>query len=756
MMMRLPVWGRMVGASTLAVLCIAFAGKQQTLAQAGVLYIGSVPVIGATDTLRNAWAGGLNTPQVSGIDLNNDGRKDLLVFDRTDGQYLPMLVTGLTSQPRFVFAPQFNSRFPFRSQGGWVLLADYDSDGREDFFCDTLSGIKIWRNVRSSAAGPQFAQRYPLLFTALVGPGGARTPLPVFCSSGNLPGLADVDGDGDLDLLNWNVQGGTLLTYDKNFAKEELGRTDTFRLLTASQCWGHFVEIFDPAAGTTQAQLNYTACVPFEFKTDHEGGTVLPLNLNGDTLMDVIITDAGVPFALGLANGGTRRIANMASVTTPFPAGPVPIRINESPACFYVDVTGDGIPDLLAAPNDPATAQDLNSLWLYRNTGAANNPNFVFQRTDFLQADMLDVGSAAVPVFTDVNADGLPDLVVAANRWVNTTQTQSALNLYQNVGSKNQPVFKWASSDWLGLTALPATRDKLNLSPTFADLDADGDDDMVLGFFSPTVPNTLLYFRNDATLSNPVNFVLADANFLNLSTENLFRLSPLLADVDADGDQDLIVGIGTGKLYFFQNQGTALAPRFVLVSRNWGGVDVSDALNVAGNAKPMLVDLNLDGMLELLVGNAAGFVRMYSNISVNGTAFTSLGSWLNNDFGRQAAPVAAQLDDSGQLFYLVGTQRGGVNLLKQAGRLPLRAGVYTGSPNAFVVFPNPASGIVYVAAPPATQVEVFLTNGVRWTGFAVPSQSQVLPLPIQNWPAGLYIFQAIVEGRRLTFKLVVR
>jgi hypothetical protein len=726
-------------------------------AQAGALYTNSIVVIGPADTLRNAWAGGLNTPQFSAIDLDNDGRKDLLVFDRADGQYIPLRNAGAAGQRRFTFAPQFGARFPARNQGGWVLLADYDGDGREDLFCDTLSGIKVWRNVRNTASGPQFSQRYPLLFTALVGPGGSRTPLPVFCASSNLPGLADVDGDGDLDLLNWNVSGGNLLTYDKNFAVEDLGRADTFRLLTASQCWGRFLEVFDPATGTTRAQLNYTACVPFEFKTDHEGGTVLPINLNGDTLMDIIITDAGVANALGLINGGSRRFANMVSVTAPYPAGANPIQVNESPACFYLDVNNDGRADLIAAPNDPATAQDVNGVWLYRNTGATNNPNFVFERNDFLQAEMLDVGSAAVPAFTDFNADGLPDLVIAGTRWVSTTQNQTTLNLYQNVGTAAQPVFKWINSDWLGLASLPATQNVLNLAPTFSDLDGDGDEDLLLGFFSATVPNTLLYFKNETLPGGAPRYVLQDADYLGMGSENVNRLAPHLADADGDGDYDLIVGTGAGKLYFYQNQGTALAPRFVLQSRTWGGVDVSDAQNTAGNAKPLLADLNADGRLELLVGSASGFVRVYGNVSAaTGATFTNLGNWLNNDFGRQAAPAAIRLDDSGLLFYLVGTQRGGINLLKLAGQLPLRPGVYAGPANAFAVFPNPATGVAYVAGPPGTVVEVYLPTGARWQTFSLPGQGNVLPISLQGWPAGLYILRAVVEGRRQTFKLVVR
>ena len=43
---------------------------------------GNAKVVVGTDTLRHAWAGGLNTPQFSNIDLNADGQADLFAFDR--------------------------------------------------------------------------------------------------------------------------------------------------------------------------------------------------------------------------------------------------------------------------------------------------------------------------------------------------------------------------------------------------------------------------------------------------------------------------------------------------------------------------------------------------------------------------------------------------------------------------------------------------------------------------------------------------
>ena len=42
----------------------------------------TLTVIENSDTLNNPWAGGLNFCQFSEIDLNLDGEKDLMIFDK--------------------------------------------------------------------------------------------------------------------------------------------------------------------------------------------------------------------------------------------------------------------------------------------------------------------------------------------------------------------------------------------------------------------------------------------------------------------------------------------------------------------------------------------------------------------------------------------------------------------------------------------------------------------------------------------------
>ena len=62
------------------------------------------------------------------------------------------------------------------------------------------------------------------------------------------------------------------------------------------------------------------------------------------------------------------------------------------PASYYIDVTNDGIKDLLVTTNSENNSENFESIWLYTNNGQ-NNPNFtLFEKTNFLQDEMIDLG----------------------------------------------------------------------------------------------------------------------------------------------------------------------------------------------------------------------------------------------------------------------------------------------------------------------------------------------------------------------------
>ena len=107
----------------------------------------------ANNTLAFPWAGGLNACQFGRIDLDGDGQKDLIAFDRHGNRLLCFLNKGTMGQIDYVFAPEYAKFFPKLT--GWAIFADYDGDGREDIFTYSKgwAGMKVFRNVSTEQIG---------------------------------------------------------------------------------------------------------------------------------------------------------------------------------------------------------------------------------------------------------------------------------------------------------------------------------------------------------------------------------------------------------------------------------------------------------------------------------------------------------------------------------------------------------------------------------------------------------------------------
>lgn len=726
----------------LMVCCWQLAFAQQ---QYAFYFRNDVKIVIDSDTIKNPWAGGLNSPVFSKIDLNQDGTEDLFAFDRTHNKIFTYLARQLHGEWQWQYAPEYEILFP-RDLAGWVLLRDYNRDGRRDVFTKTNFGIKVYQNTTAADGILAFTLaedfiRFDNNFNLQV-------------SSENLPAILDLDNDGDLDILTFDFAGSSRIEYYKNLQQDENLLPNNLKYIRETQSWASLTKcehacngyVFNGNCRTTGTKHN-------------EGTALLALDLDGDADKDILIGGENCPDLARITNSGTLTTALMSGtdLQTSFPGNSTPARFKYFPAAYYEEVDFDGKPDLLVAPFARSnTADDIDfsqSSWFYKNQGTAAVPDFRFVQQNFLQAGMLDAGEQAAPALADVDADGDQDMLVG--------HRQGSIWFFRNVGSATKALFKRERTDYLNISSL-GLRD---LKPQFADLNSDGKLDLVLAVTTGTT-GAIKYLLNTANSGQPFSFDLTQIKTLVVG-QGLGGV-PAFFDLDQDGDQDLILAnaplasANSGILQFYRNTGTATNPVFSLVNEAWGGIAQELTRR---NSFPLIIDLNQDNEPELLLADDTGELRIYSNIRQHefGT-FSSVSdiyqhpgtkAYEKSKLGSFVTLTAADLDGDQKPEILAGSGGGGIFYLGQQARGVLGTEEPAAGPVKLNIYPNPAARWLTISSPEEITYTIASVAGQRVGNnntFRKTHQVNVAGLS-----PGLYIVQVQTrQSARANYKLIIQ
>lgn len=157
----------------------------------------------------------------------------------------------------------------------------------------------------------------------------------------------------------------------------------------------------------------------------------------------------------------------------------------------------------------------------------------------------------------------------------------------------------------------------LHMHTDAADLDNDGDLDLL----ASSQGGAFYFFENIGSASSPVFDEPVTNPFglisLNTSHNEAYSWGLSFADMDGDGDLDLWSGSYSGSMYYFENTGTASNPSFGTVTQNPFNTYPLIYLAIDGSksfAYPKTIDADADGDLDLFIGIAAGSYIYYENI----------------------------------------------------------------------------------------------------------------------------------------------
>jgi hypothetical protein len=567
-----------------------------------VRVVNPFPVADATGTAyRYPFLGGFNNPRPQLVDIDGDGDLDLFVQEVT-GAMMYFERTGATI-PRY---EQRSDAWLGLDVGEWSRFVDADGDGDFDLFTESpYSYVRYYRND-----GTRFAPRYVPAADTLRAVDGT----PIDNDRQNIPQITDIDCNGKLDLLLGRLS-GTVTRFESDgpdsvgvprfrhvtdrfqdiqiigqFGSRHGANTmivnDLDRDGDPDILWGDY---FDPGllwlvnSGSCphptigRDSVRFPPNAPLR-SSGYNAPAVADVDDDGD--LDLLVGVLGGAYnPMRTSRENLFYYEQLAPMTftlrtrTFLPA----IDVGSESAPAFADLDGDGDLDLVAGnkiePDDPHSG----ALFWFRNDGTTRAPRF---RT----MGPLDVHGwyNDVPAFGDLDGDGLPDLVLGTFR--------DAVPYLRNVGTRGQPGFALADSQLVVLTR------GSHASPALVDIDGDGDLDLFVGEGSGEIN----FYRNDGGRATP-RFVLVSDAYEGIEAGR--RSAPRFLDLDGDGDADLLIGTEAGPPLLYRNLGSATRPRF---RRDPGFVLPLPPLSV-----PVGADLDGDGDPDLVVGTVSGGLLFY-------------------------------------------------------------------------------------------------------------------------------------------------
>ncbi|MFA7184734.1 MAG: VCBS repeat-containing protein, partial [Victivallales bacterium] len=274
---------------------------------------------------------------------------------------------------------------------------------------------------------------------------------------------------------------------------------------------------------------------------------------------------------------------------------------------YLLDFNNDGVTDLLVGDHD-------GFIYVFLNHGSNKHPKYHTGKRIKSVSTGKPVAVKLNPKlnFRDMNGDGLQDIILGAY----DGKPYMLPNMAQSPGK-----FVFDSHRYKTFKTENGTLDVGNyVYPFVTDWNGDGLPDIIAG----EIEGKVLLYLNRGTKTEA--FFAAPVKIADIAPD--MYPDPLPADIDGDGKRDLLLGSRSGKVYYFRNHGDNRQPRFTghsYLQANGKDIFVGRLSHIHCN------DWNNDKVIDLIIGNDDGEIRVFPGRKQDGKTVFSQGMLLKTE-----------------------------------------------------------------------------------------------------------------------------